>query len=411
MKKTVISLAAFALAMTSVNAYAKLNAPTMGVGDTYSTEEALRLTAELIGPGGFIEITMQCDYEVMGEMQITQTKASTDTFTVYHLEGSGPLSGTGNVSISQPIPINGPARIQGGTYESDIYVDSATFATVKKTRRLVGTAEYQLPNGFWFAIGDLTIIENEEYFPPLPEVPFPVAAGDSGSATTNLAAFGSIDAAGLINTELDVPLTINVNYNVTEEVLDGKNTIKVVHRDDANDLTLTVNYDCSVNNTVKYEISGLPLGDNGTLEYVRVNTVASDVAEGSCDSTGPTGPTFNITSPKTNYAAGDTVSWSFSIDNTGNPEYNTDVWLVLELTGQYYFFNYQTNEFKWYPAEGLTFTNRTVAAGSNETFKFLEIPNFPAIGAQISLTWIMGLQNKADGNFWQTFPTVTTTHP
>lgn len=415
MKKTAISLVAFAFALIGSNASAAYNAPTLNVNDEFVTEEGLRLTAALLGEDGFIEITMDATYLVEGTTTVQHTRSgSTETYNVYKLDGAGTLEGTGNVKITQPIPINGPARIINGTYAAEVFLDVATGAVVKKTRTLSGTAEYQLPNGFWFAIGDLTINENEEYFPPLPEVPFPVAAGNTGSASTQLYVFGSIDAAGLINTELDTDLSLNPSYTVSADSFtvggSALDVLKTVHMDSANSMELTTWYSCEANYAVNYEISNLPIGDEGTLEYVRVKVVDFIVADDSCGGTQPTEPTLALTSPKTAYSANDMVSWTFSIDNTGGPELNGNAWLVLELFGEYYFFNYSSGAFLNYSrGEGLTSTPRTVPANAVDAFKFLEF-EFPGIGSTISLTWIFGWQ-KGDGTFLNQFPMVTTTHP
>lgn len=411
MKKFVVSLLALFAGVLATNAYA-LNAPTLNVGDQYVTNEELRLEATLLGDNGFILINMEATYEVAGETSITHERSgSTTSYDVIELAATGTLSGTGNVNITNPLPINGPARVVNGQYEASVFVDSTTFATVKKTRSMRGTAEYQLPNGQWFAIGALVIGENEEYNPPLPEIPFPVTSGSTGSASSTVTAFGDISAAGLITTDFEVPVDLAPTYTTFSETLtingSDVDTIRVEHTDATAGVNLTVNYACEANNTVYYEITNLPLGDNGTLKYIRVETVEFAVSDDSCGGGGS--PSVTLTSPKLLYTAGEAVKWDLNISNPTSNTYNTEIYVLLDILGSLYFLNYTTLDLVEYPG-GITSNAKTIAPGS-ETITLLSFPSFPAIGFNLTLNWYAGVLDLGNGQFWQPLANVSTTHP
>lgn len=423
MKRLLLCLCACLVGGASVG-FAADALPVMNVGDTYDADETYRITSPELGANGFVEVTVQSTYEVMGVESVTQD-ATGNSYMAYRLDATGTASGTGEVDVAAgPINIQGPVRLTGGSMSGTFWLGDSDFASIKKERELTGTIEYQLVPGQFLPLGDLTITEGEEYDPPLADHQFPLDFGDTWSQSVNVIASGELVIPVLGPSVFDETIPLNLTANVDPSPVDimGCQTKQIVHTDPMSPITVENYYCCEANWSLDQVITNLPLGDTGTIERFQLMVVNYNVADDSCGGTTiptptPT-PTMGMPTPTpmpgdsgltlsangSTFNAGDQVIWSMRVQNNTGGQINALVYVGVDIGGTFLFYPALTED------AAPLFSDVPLPSPFDFEFPFFELPSPDTGGSPLMLTWLGGLFETTTGDLYGDISSVTTTH-
>jgi hypothetical protein len=355
-RRTLVTAIAFLVAMWGCAAVqAAMPLPTMNIGDTYDMEEEYSISSPELGPGGYVVVYAEATYTVTGIENVTQDNTGA-TYECYKIVGVGILEGTGEVHVSGPPAIDGPILLDQGQFEATFWISSLDFSVVKKERELSARASYDV-FGTWFPIGTMTITENEEYDPPMADMSFPMAAGDSWTQNLTIFAYGVLTIPVLEDSHFDITIPLDGDFTVGAEepfnTAQGTcDVLPVLFSGTTSNVEIGNKYCCMANWALEQTITNLPLGETGSIDSVILTVVDYNVAEGlwgggvaTPTPTMPPTPTptpsaggagIEIYTNQSVYDPGDTMSMGIRLFNDTGMTYPVSAYILLEAGGTFY---------------------------------------------------------------------------
>ncbi len=169
------------------------DAPEWGVGIQFEGAQSMTFTAPLPGVQLHIQATSsQVPFYLAETGQRQHQQGDMGLYDVYVLTYSAPATAAGTVAMTNPIPFAAQIRLVNGTWSGEFWVRITDQAIVTRTRTLSGNLEADL-FGEFMPIGTIEFEEIEEYQPPLQEIPFPPAVGDTWSNAPSVYCYGGYE--------------------------------------------------------------------------------------------------------------------------------------------------------------------------------------------------------------------------
>lgn len=402
MRNTFTAMTALLLAFAGTAIAAGL--PTWDAGNWYDMNEKYVVKTDLIGPDGFIQMETTSRYDVIGKEVIDQEKGSLRGVECWRIDfASDSFTGTGQVDISDPIPLAGEARFLSGSIEGSIWLSAADLSVVKKSRVIEADAEVEM-GPTWFPVGPLTIRENEEYEPSLEDVKFPLEMGNSWSQTIVINVFGAYehDLIGSSGFESTLNWTTSTTVPAMMDLSTAQGACSTYHINTTtgtgpDDTSLDTYYCGDAGWWLRQTTKNLPLGD-GRIDEIDLQV--TDYFCANCASVDPTptppGPTPTPVGPtptppagdadalirlnQTTYTQGDTMKVDLNIFNNA-ADVDISLYVVLEVAGAYYF--YPALDENAAPVASFTLPSGT----ATDWFELWQLSFADPIGATIPVSW------------------------
>lgn len=274
--------------------------PTWTAGDWYEMSEFYYITTPLIGDNGFLEGNATTRYEVIGTETITLDKAPGASYDCYKIEFSGELTGTGYVSLTNPIPLEGNVRLGDGSISGTEWLRVSDLKTVKKNRLLRAFAEAEIVPGTWLPLDWMIVDQWEEYEAPLTEFQFPLADGNTWNDALTIYLYGdfTMPYMGTDSFDTSVAWTYDGEVKGMVDKTTAQGTCSTYHCEVmTNTGTKMTDYYCpDAGWFIDQSLENVALGSEATIEQANRTVIDYQFSGVTADTPTPT-PTTGVDTP------------------------------------------------------------------------------------------------------------------